>query len=610
MIAEELAKKQKEISIAEFFEKNKHILGYSNPSKSLITCVKEAVDNALDACEEAGILPDIMVQITRVDKNTFRIVVEDNGPGIVKEQIPKIFGKLLYGSRFHAIRQSRGQQGIGISSAVLYAQLTTGKPTIITSKTSPNEEAWKVSVFINTRKNEPEIVEEEQVEWHRPRGTRIELEIQGSYVKERKQSVFEYLKETSVVNPHARITLIDPDGDIYEFERVSEELPEIPKEIKPHPHGIELGTLMAMLRYTKAKDLKGFLKSEFVRVGDKIAGEVLSRAGFSGREDPQQLTRDDAVRLLNAFMETDFLPPPTDCLSPIGESLIMRSLLSEYKPEFAYAVTRKPKVYSGHPFLIEVGIAYGGELRSDDKVILLRFANKIPLLYQQSGCALTKAVESVNWKSYGLQQSRDELPVGPAVILVHLASTNIPYTSESKEAIAAIPEIIDEARLALQEAGRRLKEYVDRKNRLQSKKKKEEVLNRILPLLAKKVCEVLEVEPLDVEKVVARIMGNFHVERVVNQRDGFAEVELSVSNYTRSKKSVKIIEMCRGEVEVNEADGANVREGTITTVSWNLTLEPDQELKLRYRCKEIVNRKPYVEGVEPEILSGGEVMPL
>ncbi len=599
MIAEELAKKLKEISIAEFFEKNKHILGYSNPAKALVTCVKEAVDNALDATEEAGILPDVMVRIAKIDKSVCRVIVEDNGPGIVKHQIPKIFGKLLYGSRFHSIKQTRGQQGLGISSAVLYAQLTTGKPAVVISKTSPKEKACRMEIMIDTKRNEPEVISESLIEWHRPHGTRVELEIVGSYVRERRQSVYEYLKQTSIVNPHAKITFIEPDGTIHEFERVSNELPKIPKEIKPHPHGIELGTFLAMLKTTKASNLKRFLKDEFVRIGDKIADEIIAKAGFSGREHPRSLGREQALRLLNAFKEVQLLPPPTDCLSPIGADLIMKSLMKEFKAEFVYAITRKPKVYSGHPFLVEVGIAYGGSIKND-KVEILRFANKIPLLYQQGGCALTKAVESVNWRTYGLQQSKNELPNAPAVILIHLASTNIPYTSESKEAIAGIPEIFDEVKLALQEVGRKLKEYIDRKQKLQKKKKKEEVLLKIIPLLARKVCEVLEKEPIDADRIVARIMGKVHFERIAEGD----RIKLRVANYSKAKRSFKVYEMCEGEVEAN---AKVIQSSTYSTIVWNVELMPDEEIELEYRCKRIINRKPIVEGLGEEMVSGAEV---
>ena len=596
MMAEDLAKKLREISVAEFFEKNRHILGYSNPAKALVTCVKEAVDNSLDACEEAGILPDIMVRISRIDRSVFRIIVEDNGPGIVRHQIPKVFGKLLYGSRFHAIKQTRGQQGLGISSAVLYAQLTTGKPAVIISKTSPKEKACRMEITIDTKRNEPEVLNESEVEWLCPHGTRIELEIVGSYVRERRQSVYEYLRQTSIVNPHAKITFIEPDGKVHEFERVSDELPKIPREIKPHPHGIELGTLMAMLRDTRTRDLKRFLMEEFVRVGEKTANEILVKAGFSGGEHPRSLDREKALRLLEAFKEVQLLPPPTDCLSPIGSDLIVKSLMKEFKAEFVHAVTRKPKVYSGHPFLIEVGLAYGGEIKCD-KMEVMRFANKIPLLYQQGGCALTKAVESVNWRAYGLQQSKNELPNAPAVVLIHIASTNVPYTSESKEAIAGIPEIVEEIRLALQEVGRRLKDYLDRKRRLQKKKKKESEIAKIIPLLARKVCEVLEKEPIDAERIVARITGKIHFERIVNGR----KVRLRVSNYTKARRRLRIYELCVGNISCN---CKVIPAGAYSTLVWDLELLPDEEVILEYECDEVVNERPIVEGVEEDLLSG------
>ncbi len=588
-----MSSKHREISIAEFFEKNKHILGYSNPSKALITCVREAVDNSLDACEEAGILPDIMVKITKTGDGFYRVVVEDNGPGIEEDQIPRVFGKLLYGSRFHAIKQSRGQQGIGISSAVLYAQITTGKPAVVTSKVEGGK-AYRFELLIDTKRNEPEIVSREEVDWFSPHGTRIELEIRGSYVKERKQSVYEYLKETSVVNPHARITFITPDGEVHEFRRISDTPPEPPKEIKPHPHGIEIGTLMAMLKNTRARDLKNFLKTEFVRVGDKISEEILTKAGLSPDLHPSSISREDAEKLITAFRLTDLLPPPVDCLSPIGEDLIMRSLMEEYSPEFVYAVTRKPKVYSGHPFLVEAGIAYGGELK-EDKISLLRFANKIPLLYQQSGCALTQAVVSVNWKNYGLQQSKNELPVAPAVILVHVASTNVPYVSESKEAVAAIPEIIDEVRLALQECGRRLKEYIERKKSIQKRKRKEEELLKIIPLLAEKISEVVERERVDAEKVIARIMGKVYISREVG--DGKAAVV--IHNFSSSRRKLRIYEMCDGGINGDR------------TARWDVEVGPGEVIRIEYEFRgRHINARPLVEGIEEELLSGGEVVKL
>ncbi len=566
--------KLREISVAEFFEKNKHILGYSNPAKAMVTCVKEAVDNSLDACEDAGILPDIMVRISKIDKN-YKIVIEDNGPGIEKNEIPKIFGKLLYGSRFHILRQSRGQQGIGISSAVLYAQLTTGKPTRIISK--KDGEAYLFEIMIDTKRNEPEIIKMENVEWKRPHGVRIELEIEGIYVKGRRQSVYEYLRRTSIVNPHARITFIEPDGEIHEFERVCYELPKIPEAIKPHPHGIELGNLIKMLKETKAKSLKDFLIREFSRVGEKKADEILRVAGIQNKH-PKDVTRIEAEKLLESFRYAQIPPPPTNCLSPIGEDLIIRSLISEFKPEFVCAVSRKPKVYGGNPFLVEVGLAYGVNV---ERTILMRFANKIPLLYQQGGCALTKAVESVNWKSYGIQQNRGELPNAPMVILIHIASTNIPYTSESKEAIANIPEIFEEVKLALQDVGRKLKNYLEKKRVLQERRKKESALLKVIPLIARKCSEILEKDELDVSKIIARMTGKIYFEKEIEDKT----VRITVYNFSRYKQRFKIYDSGK---------------------SFEIEIKPSEVKKIEFEC-EPMKGKPVVEGLDPDLVSNATV---
>lgn len=564
--------KLREISVAEFFEKNKHILGYSNPARALVTCVKEAVDNSLDACEDAGILPDIMVRIDRVEGH-YRIVVEDNGPGIERDEIPRIFGKLLYGSRFHILRQSRGQQGIGISSAVLYAQLTTGKPTKVLSKVEGCD-AYMFEILIDTRRNEPEVLFEGKIDWKRTHGLRVELEVEGSYVKGRRQSVLEYLRQTSIVNPHARITFIDPDGEIHEFDRVCYEVPKVPKAIKPHPHGIELGTLLKMLRETKTKSLKEFLKREFVRVGDRIAEEILRSSGI-GNKDPRDLTRDEASILIETFKRTQLLPPPTDCLSPIGEELIVKSL-TKFKPEFVCAVSRKPKVYSGNPFLIEVGVAYGVK---SDGTILMRFANKIPLLYQQGGCALTKAVESVNWRLYGIHQ--DRLPNAPMVVMIHLASTNIPYTSESKEAIAEIPEIVEEARLALQEVGRKLKVYLDRKRSIQERKRRENTLVKIIPMIAKRCSEILGREEIDVGKVIARVTGKVYIEKFFEGN----KARIVISNFGRVKRRFKLYDACG---------------------SWDIEIKPFEEKVVE--CDKASESKPFVEGLDEDEVFGAFIL--
>lgn len=500
--AEEMAKKQRDISIAEFFEKNRHLLGFDNKRKSLLTTVKEAVDNALDACDEANILPEIEIVITDMGNNRYRISIEDNGPGIVKDQIPKIFAKLLYGSKFHSLRQSRGQQGIGISASVMYGQLTTGRPAKITSKIGSGYKAHYYELKIDTQKNKPDIIVDQEKEWGKDHGTRIEIDLEGSYQKG-SQSVDEYLKETAIVNPHAQIIYGPPKGEQIFFPRATEISPIQPEEIKPHPYGVELGILIKMLTWTETKNIKSFLQKEFSRVGSKTTNEILEKAYIPPNTKPKKVSRDMSEKLIEAIRNTKIMSPPTDCISPIGAELLEKGLKKEINAEFYTSVSRPPAVYRGNPFVIEAALAYGGNIKSDGSVNLMRFANKVPLLYQQGACAVTESVQKNSWKSYGLQQSGSNLPQGPCVILLHIASVWVPFTSEAKEAIAHYPEIIKEIKLALQELGRNLHKYVAKKRRVSDELKKRGYIEKYIPSIAEALKEIINFSDVEEKNVVA-----------------------------------------------------------------------------------------------------------
>lgn len=499
--AHEAAKKQRDISVGEFFARNRHLLGFDNPRKALLTTVKEAVDNSIDACEDANILPEIQVQVIDMGKNNrFRVVVEDNGPGIVKKQIPKIFAKLLYGSKFHSRKQQRGQQGIGISASVMYGQLTTGRPAKITSKIHKDEPAHYYELHVNTQQNLPEIVKEETKEWNKESGTRIEIDLEGSYQKG-SQSVDEYLKETAVVNPHVTIIYVNPKAEQIIFPRATDKFPAEAKEIQPHPHGTELGVLMDMLRDTKTSTLHQFLQTDFTRVSATVSKEILEEARLPPKMKPQEVKRDDAEKILQAFSKVKIMAPPTDCLSPITEPLLEKGIKKEVNAEFYAVVSRSPVVYRGSPFLVEVALAYGGNQPGDKAARLMRFANRVPLLYQQGACGITKAVTATNWKSYGLQQSGSNMPVGPLTIVVHIASAWVPFTSESKEAIAHYEDILKEAKLALQDAGRQLGSYVKKKQRVNLELKKRGYIEKYIPKLAESVKAILGLGESDKEQM-------------------------------------------------------------------------------------------------------------
>jgi len=514
--AESMGARQREISVSEFFTKNRHLLGFDNPAKSLLTATKEAVDNSLDACEEAGILPALEIVIEELEEERFRLTVTDNGPGIVKNQIPKIFGKLLYGSKFHALKQSRGQQGIGISAAGMYSQLTTGKPVQIISRTGKGKPAHHYEIAIDTAKNAPQTVKEGIVEWDRDHGTRVSMDLSGVYKKGRR-SLDDYVGQTALANPHAEIFYRSPKGEEFRYERIVNELPKEPLSIRPHPYGVELGILMRMMKESRGRSVAGALQSDFSRVSAKVAMEICEAAGLGPgtKTKPGRLTPAEVERLFKAIPKVRIMSPPTNCLSPIGAEMIEGGMKKSIAADFYASSTRAPAVYRGNPFQIEVGLAHGGQLPADELIDLWRFANRVPLQYQQSACAITRSVITTDWKKYGLQQSRGALPAGPMVLFVHIASVWVPFTSESKEAVATYPEIVKEIRLGLQECGRRLGMFLSRRRRLAEEEKKKSYIEQYIPHIGIALREILGFSAREEAKVVSRLKDTLERSRTI-----------------------------------------------------------------------------------------------
>ena len=502
--ADDLAAKQRDISVSEFFAKNRHLLGFDNPSKALLTTVKEGVDNALDACEEGGVVPDIRVEIQQENDSRFRVAIEDNGPGSVRSEVPKIFGRLLYGSKFHRLRQSRGQQGIGISAAGMYGLLTTGRPVKVTTRTGKRKDAHRIDLVIDTQTNRPQVKKDSVVKWKKPQGTRVEIELEGSY-RGGRHSVDNYIRQISLANPHAKITYVPPvaeeHGDEHVFPRVTKTLPDYTEEIQPHPYGVELGVLMQMFRDTKARNLTSCLRSDFSRVSGRVAADICDRAGISHKRRPNEIRREEAEAIYKAIAKTKIMAPPTDCIAPIGEDLIHAALKAEVDADFYAAVTRRPTVYRGNPFLVEAGIAYGGSMRMEESATLYRYANRVPLQYQQGACAITKAVSDTNWKSYLVQHPKGALPVGPLLIMVHIASVWVPFTSESKDAVAHYDEILKEFRFALQECGRRVATHLRKKRRAEDAAKKAAYIEKYIPQVSIGLQEILNLPDRETSRI-------------------------------------------------------------------------------------------------------------
>ena len=598
--AEKIASKQKQISISEFFEKNKHFLGFDTLQRSLITAVKEAVDNSLDACEEARILPDISVTIEKEKGDRIKLTCRDNGPGIPRDSISNVFGKFLLGSRFHAIRQTRGQQGIGITGVVMYSQLTTGSKTHVISKTQSDTGAVKVDIGLDTRKNRAIKTNEKREPWMEDgeeifRGLEIQTVMRAKYQRGR-QSVYQYLRMTSIVNPHATIELrvLDTEGKTIEesrWVRTSDKLPKIVSEMQPHPESTTLAQLQRMLKETEKNTLQQFLNTEFVSMPVSKAKRIIEIAGLQQRRNPSRIKTEEAAAIVAALTsgELRYLTPKNidSCLSPIEDLLIKKGLAKAIDSRFASTVTRNPILIRGVPLQVEVGLVFGGDLTSDGPIEVLRFANRVPLMYQQGGCILTKALESVDWKRYGLDHPGGKgLPKGPAAVLIHLASTNVQFTSEAKEAVADNEELRKEIRIAVQEVGRGLQNHLKKSKQRKKAQEKFDLINIILPEISRKSSEMLGREEPDLSPVITRIMNAVFLEDDVSWDSATKQNICSVTiyNYTARARAYTILAKwpeSEGVKMVENPRGG--RKETNGLWAWRLdTLNPGESAEIRF----------------------------
>jgi len=626
--AHQMAKEQRDIPVSEFFEQNRHILGFDNPTHSLITAVKEGVDNSLDACEQAGILPDLIIKIGSQGKDELSLSIEDNGPGIIEENVPNVFGRLLYGSRFGSGKQSRGQQGIGISAAIMYGQLTTGRSAIISTRISKEHLATRITMKLDTRNNRGNVERKEDFIWkdelqepnedgihpEKEHGTKVSFSIKGRY-REARPSVLEYIKSTAIVNPHAKIVFTNPDEKVFIFDRAISNLPKLPTEgVKPHPHGVELGQVMRMAQHSSEYQMAKFLRKDFSSMGTKSINDVLKKSRIANIVRPQDLTRVEAKALIESFKNTSIRTPTSGILVPIGPKLIkmgLKQVLEEYRPDFyTLPISRTPSVFSGTPFLVEVGMVYGGNLPKDQPVQMLRFANRVPLLYQAGGCAITKAVQSINWRLYGLEQKGGKgTPSGPAIILIHVASTNIPFTSEAKEAIADIPEIKKDIVLALRNNAKTLARHLKKQKKRAKVSEKFDLVQKVLPAIAEKTSSVVGKPVPNLDKVVAAIMDVVWIEENIEYSSEGINIDITITNYRLRSANFKL----RAEVPGHSVTNAEPRPGKRSgnQIIWSVGLPTTESTKYKLSIPEGTRSSfegldLWIEGMDSTNIIGAE----
>ena len=543
-------------STAEYFSKNLQQVGFSSPTKAVLTTVKEALDNSLDACEEAGILPDISVKVERIGtgstKNTdkIRIVITDNGPGIDPDDIGKVFGEYLASSKFGRGRCSRGQQGIGISAATTYALQTTAKGVKVISKTTKGKKAIRCSVEVDLKHNKGLVRDKEMIDWNRPHGTSVEFIIDGRVQLNGEAGLLNYLRGNVLVNPHMKLHYSLPEVGENTMDRVSDVIPTIPEAVDPHPHTMKLGEFIAHARLFGRTKTLNWLKTGFSRITNPVIDETLKLSKLPRSvldKNVESLPEAELKALFTAIQNAKLMAPSTQSVLSVGEESLALSIQRLGSIDFFAVVSRKPMICDFKPVQVEVAMARlddKGNGESDDPVQVLRFANRVPLQFDKAACAIVKAITTVNWRSYGFRQPKDGLPIGPYIIAVSVVSPFIKFKNASKETIDASDELVEEIRRCLMQAGQRLSRHIKAENRAADHENKIAHIEQFGPILVEGLCRITNApkeRKLAAEEGLKKILGR----DAKKSEDKLAEAEGKLDEHLEKKK--KRLKMFRDE---------------------------------------------------------------
>ena len=554
-------------STAEYFAKNLQQVGFSSPLKAVLTTLKEAVDNSLDACEVEGILPEVKIHISKVGtgstKNTdlIKISVEDNGPGIETEDLAQVFGEYLASSKFGKGQCSRGQQGIGISAATTWAQLTNAKGVKVISKTKKMRKAVQGIVEVDIKSNSGVLKNKETIDWNKESGIYVEFIIDGRVQLNGDGGILTYLEGTVLVNPHLTIKYKLLENELVTIERVSNEVPDIPEPTLPHPHTMKLGEFMTHAGLFGKITLEKFLKTGFSRISDQTIKDMIGKGLKKNlvQMSLPALKEADLKQVFESIQAVELMSPSTRSVLTVGEEALSKSILRLGEVDFFSVVTRKPTICDFKPVVVEVALARflnrGGE--TDNPVQVLRFANRVPLQFDKSACAITWAIESVNWKNYGMHQPKSAVPLGPYVFAISVVSPFIKFKNASKETIDASEELVEEIRRALMQAGQKLSRHIKKEDREADLERKLAHIEQFGPILVESLIRLTkspDSRKKKAEEGLRKLLGRDSEVAVAALEE--AESKLAAVK----KKQAKV--MGEEEVEETGVEKAEVKKST------------------------------------------------
>jgi DNA topoisomerase-6 subunit B len=593
-------------STAEYFAKNLQQVGFSSPLKAVLTTLKEAVDNSLDACEEAGILPEISVEVRKTGTGSSKsadlieIIVEDNGPGIDPDDLPKVFGEYLASSKFGRGQCTRGQQGIGISAAVTWAQLTNASGVLVTSKTSRMRKAVQATIDVDIKQNKGMIKSKDSIDWDKPHGLRVEFRIDGRIQLNGDGGLLTYLEGTTLVNPHLSIKYKLAENDWVNIERVTDVVPEVPASTLPHPHTMKLGEFITHAGLFGKVEFGKFLKTGFSRVSDLTLKDLVKN-GLPKALLVQPANKLNEEQLKTAFQvigKTELQSPSTRSVLTVGEESMAKSILRLGDVDFFSVVTRKPRIADFKPVVVEVALArFLNRGAEAEPVQLLRFANRVPLQFDKSACAITNAVESVNWRSYGLQQSKDSLPLGPYVFAVSVVSPFIKFKNASKETIDASDELVEEIRRALMQAGQKLSRHIRRENKEADLERKIAHIEQFGPILVDglvRISGAKSTRKVKAEEGLKKLLGRDA--RAAEKELSEADVKLQALKERQAKAGLLFTASSRGLVAADESEGRDSEDDFQEESDADIEVEAAPRSTAKTTTAKVIETK----GVEPK----------
>jgi DNA topoisomerase-6 subunit B len=564
-----VAKQITSSSTAEYFAKNLQQVGFSSPTKAVLTTLKESVDNSLDACEEAGLLPEITITVNKVgagsskSSDLIEITVEDNGPGIEADDLAKVYGEYLASSKFGRGQCTRGQQGIGISAATTWAQLTNATGVRVTSKTSKMRKAVVVTVDVDIKGNKGLIKNKETIDWDRAHGVRVEFRIDGRIQLNGDGGILTYLEGTTLVNPHLTIKYKLLDQDMVTIPRVSEVVPDIPPATLPHPHTMKLGEFMTHSGMFGKVEFGKFLKTGFSRVTDQTLKDLVKNGLPKGLVTALtgKLSEDQFKLAFQVIQKTELQSPSTRSVLTVGEESLAKSILRLGDVDFFSVVTRKPRIADFKPVVVEVALARflnrGG---GDEQIQLLRFANRVPLQFDKAACAITRAAESVNWRAYGLQQSKDSLPMGSFVFAISVVSPFIKFKNASKETIDGSEELIEEIRRALMQAGQKLSRHIRRESKEADLERKIAHIEQFGPILVDYLVRITGAKDIRKKRATEGLRKLLGRDAQAAAKD-LSEAEVRLNALKEKQHKAGMVFKASGEALRDEQDLDNQDEG-------------------------------------------------